>query len=77
MAIIRTSNNKLVGGFSPLPLVHHDEEEIEEKELYAEDKSKRSFIFNISQLKSYNLKNWKKAVLYKKNASGPSFGEDL
>jgi len=25
MALIRTANSKLLGGFCPLPLVHHDE----------------------------------------------------
>jgi len=45
--------------------------------LFAEDKTKRSFIFNISSLKSYNLKDSRKALLYKKGWPGPSFGQDL
>ena len=77
MAIAKTSNNKLVGGFSPLPLVYHDEDQLSEKGLYVQDKSRRSFIFNISQLRSYSLKNSRKALLYKKDWPGPSFGEDL
>ena len=77
MAIIKTSNSKLIGGFSPLPLVYHDEEQIPEKGLYVEDKTKRSFIFNISNLRSYNLKNSRKALKYIKDCAGPSFGEDL
>ena len=77
MAIVKTSNNKLVGGFSPLPLVHHDDEQLTEKGLYVEDKTKRSFIFNISHLRSYNIKNSRRAVNYKLDAIGPSFGEDL
>jgi hypothetical protein len=77
MAIVRTANNKLLGGFTPLPLVHHDEEEINEKGLYVEDKTKRSFIFNISGMKSYSLKDSRKAIWYKQNWPGPSFGEDL
>ncbi len=28
MAIVKTTNGKLIGGFSPLPLVYHDEEEL-------------------------------------------------
>ena len=28
-------------------------------------------------MKSYSLKNSKKALLYKKDCAGPSFGEDL
>jgi hypothetical protein len=45
--------------------------------LFAEDKSKRSFIFNITGLKSYSLKDSSKAIKYVKNSSGPSFGEDF
>jgi hypothetical protein len=77
MVIVKTANNKLVGGFSPLPLVYHDEEQLTEKGLYADDKTKRSFIFNISGLKSYSLKDFRKALKYKKDAPGPAFGEDL
>ena len=60
-----------------MPFVHHDEEEIPEKGLFVEDKTKRSFIFNISSLKSYSLKDRRKAMLYKKDWPGPSFGVDL
>ena len=28
VAIVKTSNNKVVGGFSPLPLVYHDEDQL-------------------------------------------------
>lgn len=77
MAIVKTNNNKLVGGFSPLPLVYHDEDQLTEKGLFVEDKTKRSFIFNISHLKSYSLKDSRKALLYKKDWVGPSFGQDL
>jgi len=28
MAIVKTKNGKLIGGFSPLPLVYHDEEQL-------------------------------------------------
>lgn len=34
MAIIKTNNNKLAGGFSPLPLVYHDEDHLTEKGLF-------------------------------------------
>ena len=77
MTIVKTSTNKLIGGFCPQPLVHHDEEQIPEKGLYAEDKTKRSFIFNISALRSYNIRMVKKALIYKKEQAGPIFGEDL
>lgn len=77
MAIIRTSNNKLVGGFSPLPLVYHDEEEIGEKGKWAEDKTNTSFIFNITALRSYNLKDSERALRYLPGRAGPSFGKDL
>ncbi len=77
MALVRTANNKLIGGFCPLPLVHHDEEQLTEKGTYAEDKTKRSFIFNITNLKSYSLKDSRRAIKYRQNSAGPSFGEDL
>jgi hypothetical protein len=60
-----------------LPLVYHDEDLLEEDGLYAEDKTKRSFIFNITNLKSYNLKDSRKAIRYRKGWPGPSFGLDL
>jgi hypothetical protein len=34
MAIVKTKNNKLVGGFTPLPLVHHDEDNLQEEGVY-------------------------------------------
>jgi hypothetical protein len=77
MAIVKTTNNILVGGFSPQPLVYHDEDQLTEKGVFAEDKTKRSFVFNITHLKSYNLKDSRKALLYKKDWPGPSFGDDL
>lgn len=77
MAVVRTSNNKLVGGFSPLPLVYHDEDELEENGRWGEDKTNSSFIFNITQLHSYNLKNSKRALKYLPQQAGPSFGVDL
>lgn len=44
---------------------------------YEEDKTKRSFIFNLSNIASYELKDSSKAIAFKKNASGPIFGIDL
>lgn len=60
-----------------MSLVYHDEELIEEEDLCMEDKTKRGFIFSITGLKSYSLKDSKRAIIYKKNWPGPSFGEDL
>ena len=77
MAIVKTDNGKLVGGFTPQPLVYHDEDQIPEKGLFVEDKTKRSFIFNITSLRSYNLKNYRRAIKYKQDWAGPCFGEDL
>ena len=77
MAIVKTSNNKLIGGFTPLPLVHHDEDELGEKGIYMEDKTKKSFIFNITSLKSYSVKDSSNAIKYVKDSPGPCFGEDF
>ena len=77
MAIVKTTNGKLIGGFSPLPLVYHDEEELSENGLHAADKTKKSFIFNITNLKSFSVKDSSKALIYRKDQSGPSFGVDL
>lgn len=77
MAIVKTTNNKLVGGFSPQPFVYHDEDLLDEKGIYAADKTKKAFIFNITALKSFSLKDFDKALWYKKDQAGPSFGVDL
>ena len=44
---------------------------------YVEDRSKRSFVFSLTNLASYDLKNSYKAIGYKKNVIGPIFGQDL
>lgn len=77
MAIVKTTNGKLIGGFSPLPLVYHDEEELPENGLNAVDKTRKSFIFNITNLKSFSVKDSQKALIYRKGQQGPSFGPDL
>ncbi|CAM6005313.1 unnamed protein product [Sphagnum balticum] len=77
LALVKTNNGKLVGGFSPVPLVHHDQEELGEQDHYEADKTKKSFIFNITNLKSYSLKDSEKAVRYQKDWPGPCFGVDL
>ena len=43
----------------------------------AVDKTKKSFIFNITNLKSFSVKDSSKALIYQKEQSGPSFGVDL
>lgn len=60
-----------------MPLVYHDEEEIPEEGLDAADKTKKSFIFNITQLRSYSLKDVSKALKYRRDCVGPFFGLDL
>lgn len=77
LAIVKSVDNKLVGGFSPLPFVYHDEEEIPEGGIYAEDKTRKSFIFNISSLRSYSVKDHQKTLKYTKESRGPSFNLDL
>jgi hypothetical protein len=44
---------------------------------YESDKSSRSFIFNLTNLRSYSIKDNEKALIYRKEAIGPSFGVDL
>jgi hypothetical protein len=46
-------------------------------DVYEKDDSKKSFIFSINTLKSYSIKDFQKAVMYKKKSSGPCFGVDL
>ena len=45
--------------------------------MYQRDDTKKSFIFTISNLKSFSLKDSQKALVYRKDAEGPSFGVDL
>jgi hypothetical protein len=49
----------------------------EDKEYYEIDATKKSFIFSITSLRSYSLKDSSKAIQYKKNWPGPCFGVDL
>lgn len=77
LTILKTTNNKLVGGFTPLPLVYHDEDELDENDRFEGDRSKKSFIFSISNLRSFSVKDSSKAIRYRKNVCGPSFGVDL
>ena len=78
LTILKTTQNKIVGGYTPIPIVYHDEEELkEEKDLFESDATGRSFIFSITNLKSFSIKNSKKAICYKKNSAGPCFGPDL
>lgn len=72
VALVKTSNNKLVGGFTPLPLVHHDSDQLEE-ELCGNDQTKTSFIFSLSSLKSFSLRDCSKAIIYRKGSCGPQF----
>lgn len=44
---------------------------------YEEDKTKRSFIFSLTTIQSFELKDSTKAIAFKKNACGPIFGPDL
>ena len=75
---MRTEDNKVLGGFTPVPLVYDDEEEmVEGEEYYRKDVSKKSFIFSINNLRSYSLKYSERAVKYNQNSVGPSFGVDL
>lgn len=50
---------------------------IEDEDYYEEDSTKKSFIFSISNLKSLSLKDSSRAIRYRKNWPGPSFGVDL
>lgn len=45
--------------------------------IYEEDRTKRSFVFSLSNLASFELKDSSKAIAFKKNATGPIFGLDL
>lgn len=74
--VVKALNGKVYGGYSPAPLVYHDREEIE-GETWQRDDTKRSFIFSISNLKSYSLKDSQRALVYKADAEGPCFGVDL
>lgn len=77
LVVVKTNNNRVFGGFCPNPLVYHDREEMGEDLIYQKDDTKKSFIFSITNLKSYSLKDSQKALIYKKDAVGPSFGVDL
>ena len=68
----------MIGGFTPVPLVHHDQDSLnKEMQHFEADKSNRSFIFNLNNTRSYSLKDNSKAVLYRKDCIGPAFGIDL
>lgn len=76
LVIVKGKNNKVFGGYSPYPFVYHDKDEIKDQ-MYQRDDTKRSFIFSISNIKSYSLKDSQKALLYKDSNEGPCFGVDL
>ena len=79
LTLIKLANDRKAGGFTPVPLVNYDEDNnVPANEIkYVEDRSKRSFVFSLTNLASYDLKNSYKAIGYKKNVMGPIFGEDL
>lgn len=70
VVLVKCDNNKIVGGYSPVPLADGTDQEA------VEDKTKTSFIFNLSSIKSYSLKE-AKALEYSKESVGPCFGPDL
>jgi len=45
--------------------------------LFGADLTRKSFIFNISALRSFSVKDSSKALIYRKGETGPSFGKDL
>jgi hypothetical protein len=49
----------------------------EDEEYYETDTTKKSFIFSLTNLKSYSLKDSSRAIQYKKDWPGPCFGVDL
>lgn len=53
MALAKLENGRKVGGFSAVPVVNPHNEEAGEELVYERDRSKRSFIFSVSQLGSY------------------------
>jgi len=71
VVLVKCDNNKIVGGYSPLPLIVENPSPDP-----IEDKQKISFIFNLSSIKSYSLLDTK-ALEYIKESVGPNFGADL
>lgn len=79
LALVKLENGRKIGGFSSIPMVHplEDDQMKEDILVYEEDKTKRSFIFSLTNIASFELKNSMKAIAFKKNACGPIFGADL
>jgi hypothetical protein len=71
LVVVKCDNNKIVGGYSPLPLVVENPQNPE-----GEDKLRTSFLFSVSSIKSYSIKE-NKALEYVKGQIGPCFGPDL
>ena len=71
VALVKCENNKIVGGYSPIPFVT-DGTALDA----VEDKNKSSFIFNLSSIKSYSMRDIH-ALEYSKESVGPHFGPDL
>ena len=58
--------------------MHHDLDSLSsEKVNYEQDPTKRSFIFTLNHIRSYSIKDSDKALIYRKESVGPSFGTDL
>jgi hypothetical protein len=71
VALVKCENNKIIGGYSPIPLITDGS-----SQEAVEDKNKSSFIFNLSSIKSYSLRETN-ALEYSKEQIGPHFGPDL
>lgn len=72
IVLVKGENNKIVGGYSPLPLIVENPQSPDP----AEDKLKTSFLFSVSGIKSFSIKDTK-ALEYIKGGIGPCFGPDL
>jgi hypothetical protein len=65
LTIIKTSSNRIFGGFTPLSWNNRGSQY---------DKSKKSFLFSMNLLKKYNMINADKVAIYCNEDYGPTFG---
>ena len=78
LVLASLNNDRIVGGFSPISLVHHEEDELNGEDIVFEnDPTGRSFIFSLTNFQSFELRNPSKAIGYRKGSKGPIFGVDL